>query len=282
MTPRRAAVLGSPVRHSLSPLLHRTAYDLLGLSGWRYDAYDVDAAGLAGFLDGLDGSWAGLSLTMPLKSAVLSLLDRSSELVRAVGGANTVLLHPDGRRGENTDVPGLVAALREHGVAGIDGVGWACVLGGGATAAAGLAALRELGETAPTVLVRDARTTRGLREAARRLGVQPRVDEWSDVGVEAVAQAELVVSTTPPGSTDALAQRLPDRVAGTLFDVVYDPWPTALAAAWRDRGGEVIGGLDLLVHQAALQVALMTGKALDVPALVPALRAAGEQALRAP
>ena len=279
MTPRRAAVLGSPVRHSLSPLLHRTAYDVLGLSAWRYDAYDVDAAGLAGFLDGLDGSWAGLSLTMPLKAAVLTLLDRSSDLVRAVGGANTVLLQPDGRRGENTDVPGLVAALRERG---IDGVGWACVLGGGATAAAALACLRALGETTPTVLVRDAGRTAGLREAARRLAVQPQVDEWSDAGVEAVAQAELVVATTPPGSTDALAQRLPDRVAGTLFDVVYDPWPTPLAAAWRDRGGKVIGGLDLLVHQAALQVELMTGQALDVPALVPALRAAGKQALRAP
>lgn len=279
MTTRRAAVLGSPVAHSLSPLLHATAYDLLGLPGWTYDAYDVSAPGLAGFLDGLDESWAGLSLTMPLKSAVLPLLDESSDLVRAVGGANTVLLGSAGRRGENTDVPGLVAALGERGIVSVQR---ACVLGGGATAAAALAALRALGESSASVLVRDVGRTAALREAAGRLGVGPVVAEWSDAAVDEVAACGLVISTTPPGSTDAWAQRLPDRVAGALLDVVYDPWPTGLAVAWEQRGGAVIGGLDLLVHQAVLQVALMTGQALDVPALVSALRAAGRRALRAP
>ncbi len=243
-------MLGSPVGHSLSPVLHRAAYDELGLWDWTYDAYDVDAAGLAGFLDGLDGSWAGLSLTMPLKAAVLTLLDRSSELVRAVGGANTVLFGPGGRQGENTDVPGMVAALQQ------------------------------LGETTPTVLVRDRGRAAGLEEAAARLGVQPHVEEWSSTSLDAVAGADVVVSTTPAGSTDALAEILPPRLAGMLFDVVYDPWPTPLATAWRERGGGLIGGLDLLVHQAALQVALMTGRQVDVAALVPVLRAAGEHALR--
>jgi shikimate dehydrogenase len=272
-------VLGSPVRHSLSPVLHRAAYDELGLADWTYDAYDVDAAGLAGFLDGLDESWAGLSLTMPLKAAVLTLLDSSSELVRSVGGANTVLLGPDGRHGENTDVPGMVAALRERGV---DGVGWACVLGAGSTAAAALAALRELGESTPTVLVRDRGRAAGLEQAAERIGVQPHVEEWSGTSLDAVAGADLVVSTTPAGSTDELAATLPPRLAGTLFDVVYHPGPTALAAAWGQRGGEVLGGLDLLVQQAVLQVGLMTGRNVDVPGLVPLLRAAGQSALRTP
>lgn len=272
-------MLGSPVRHSLSPLLHRTAYDTLGLTGWSYDAYDVDAAGLAGFLDGLDDSWAGLSLTMPLKAAVLTMLDRSSALVRVVGAANTVLLGADGRRGENTDVPGMVAALRERGVGS---AGWTCVLGGGATAASALAALQRLGESTPTVLVRDRGRAGLLESAAERLGVQPLLEVWSETSIDAVSQADLVVATTPPGSTDALAARLPARVAGTLFDLVYDPWPTALAVAWRDRGGDVLGGLDLLVHQAALQVGLMTGEPIDVPALASELRAAGERALRAP
>ena len=278
MIARRAAVLGSPVAHSLSPLLHATAYDLLGLSGWTYEAYDVGAPGLAGFLDGLDEFWAGLSLTMPLKSAVLPLLDDASDLVREVGGANTVLLGPAGRRGENTDVPGLVAALGERGIVTVEA---ACVLGGGATAAAALAALQSLGESSAEVLVRDMGRTEALREAAGRLGVQPVVAEWSEAAVGAVASCDLVISTTPPGSTDALAQRLPDRVAGVLFDVVYDPWPTRLAVAWEQRGGAVIGGLDLLVHQAVLQVALMMGEVLDVPPLVSALRAAGRRALRA-
>ncbi len=118
--PRRAAVLGSPVGHSLSPVLHRAAYAHLGLTGWSYGAYDVDEAGLAGFLAALDPSWAGLSLTMPLKAAVLPLLDAASPVVEAVGAANTVLLR-DGRRvGENTDVPGMVGALAARGVRSVD------------------------------------------------------------------------------------------------------------------------------------------------------------------
>ena len=279
MNQRRAAVLGSPVGHSLSPVLHRRAYAELGLADWTYDAYDVDAAGLAGFLDGLDASWAGLSLTMPLKAAVLTLLDSSSELVRSVGAANTVLLDDSDRRGENTDVPGMVAALGERGV---DGVGWACVLGAGATAAAALAALKQLGESTPTVLVRDRSRARGLEQAAERLGVRPLVEEWSETSLDVVAGADLVISTTPRGSTDALALTLPPRLAGVLFDVVYDPWPTGLAAAWAQRGGDVLGGLDLLVHQAVLQVELMTGRPVDASALVPVLRAVGQRALRAP
>ena len=275
--PRRAAVLGSPIAHSLSPLLHRTAYDVLGLSGWTYEAYDVDADALAGFLGGLDQAWAGLSLTMPLKAAVLPLLDRCSDLAQAVGGANTVLFSAEGRTGENTDVPGMVAALRERGVERV-ARGSGRVLGAGATAAAALAALQQLGEPAPRVLVRNPATVGRLQEAAARLGGGPEVTNWSDT--ESLADARVVLATTPAGSTDELAARLPQRVHGILFDVVYHPWPTALARSWRDRGGQVLGGLDLLVHQAALQVPLMTGRAVDVPALVPVLRAAAEQALR--
>jgi shikimate dehydrogenase len=274
---RRAAVLGSPIAHSLSPLLHRAAYAELGLTDWTYDAHDVDAPGLAGFLDQLDESWAGLSLTMPLKAAVLTLLDSASPLVGEVGAANTVLFVPEGRRGENTDVPGMAAALHEHGVTG---VAWACVLGGGATASAALAALRSLGERTPHVLVRDRTRAKALLRAADRMGTDPQVDDWSGRSVRAAAEAELVIATTPAGSTDQLVAELPDRVHGVLFDVVYDPWPTPLATAWLARGGSVIGGLDLLVHQAVLQVELMTGETAARDRLVATLRAAGEGSLR--
>src|SRR5207253_2797892 len=140
--PRRAAVLGSPVAHSLSPVLHRAAYAELGMSDWCYDAYDVDEARLAGFVEGLDASWAGLSLTMPLKRAVLPLLDDCSEVVRATGAANTLGRRGGRRVGDNTDVPGLVAALRERGVGLAERP---LVLGGGATAASAVASLAQLG-----------------------------------------------------------------------------------------------------------------------------------------
>jgi shikimate dehydrogenase len=273
VTVRRAAVLGSPIAHSLSPVLHRAAYEHLRLDGWRYDAFDVSEAGLPAFLDGLDASWAGLSLTMPLKAAVLPLLDEVTPVVRAAGGANTVLFRDGRRLGENTDVPGLVAALAAGGVSSVE---HAAVLGGGATARSTVLAL---GETTQRVVayVRDPARTPGLSTAAAACGVTLEVSPWSRAA-EALA-APLVVSTTPAGATDGLVAEVPDR-PGTLFEVVYDPWPTPLAAAWAARDGRVVDGLDLLVHQAALQVVLMTRAPVPAAELVPVLRAAGERALR--
>lgn len=147
----RAAVLGSPIVHSLSPYLHRAAYEALGLRDWHYEAIECDEAALPGLLDGLGGGWAGLSLTMPLKRAVLPLLDSVSELAVRVGGANTVVFSDGARHGDNTDVYGIVRALAEAGVAP---PGTATVLGGGATASSALAALRELGLGEATLVVR--------------------------------------------------------------------------------------------------------------------------------
>src|SRR4051794_31368341 len=127
----RCAVLGSPIGHSLSPLLHRTAYDVLGLAGWTYDAVEVDEAGLGDFLVGLDDTWRGLSLTMPLKRTVLPLLDSVSPVAEAAGAVNTVLIGDAGRIGDNTDVPGAVAALRERYTGPVS---TAVVVGAGATA----------------------------------------------------------------------------------------------------------------------------------------------------
>lgn len=273
---RRAGVLGSPIAHSLSPALHRAAYAELGLD-WSYDAYDVAEAALPGFLAGLDERWVGLSLTMPLKRTVLPLLDEVSPLAALVGGANTVLLGEaggeGGRRGENTDVPGMVDALREAGTAG----GRAVVLGAGATGCSALAALHQLGVGEVVVCVRDPARAGQLLGVADRLGLPVELRPWG-----LPRAAELVVATTPAGSTDGLADRLPTAVDGVLFDVVYAPWPTRLAAAWARRGGQVVGGLDLLVHQAAHQVELMTAPATGgAPAPLAVMRAAGERALAA-
>jgi shikimate dehydrogenase len=272
-TEKRAAVLGSPITHSLSPVLHRTAYAELGLTHWSYDRYEIDEARLPGFLDGLDASWAGLSLTMPLKRAVIPLLDEVTATAASVEAVNTVVFTDDGRRvGDNTDIPGMIAALRERGVEKVD---HAAVLGAGATASSALAALAHLSTGPVTAYVRSEARAEEMRGWGERLGVRVLTAGW-ERAAEGL-RAPLVVATTPAGATDALAAEVPDR-PGTLFDVLYDPWPTALAAAWSARGGAVVGGLDLLVHQAVLQVERMTGRS---PAPMEAMRAAGERALAA-
>jgi shikimate dehydrogenase len=269
--PRRAAVLGSPIAHSLSPVLHRAAYAELGLADWAYERHEVDGDGIAGFLGGLGPEWAGLSLTMPLKRAVIPLLDTVSGAAASVEAVNTVVFREDGRRaGDNTDVPGIAAALAERGVTRVES---AAVLGAGATASSALAALSQLCEGPVTAYVRSAARAAEMRGWGDRLGVDVRTADWARAS-DAFG-APLVIATTPAGATDTLADRVPER-PGTLFDVLYEPWPTPLAAAWSARGAHVVGGLDLLVHQAALQVELMTGRA---PAPLAVMRTAGEQAL---
>jgi shikimate dehydrogenase len=271
--PRRAAVLGSPIAHSLSPVLHRAAYEELGLTGWTYDRFEVDEAALPGYFETLGPEWAGLSLTMPLKRAVIPLLDGISETAASVDAVNTVVLTQDGRRtGDNTDVPGMVAALREHG---IDKVEAAAILGAGATASSALAALSRVCPGEIAVYVRSEARAAEMRQWAERLEVSVRIADWADA--EQALHAPLVISTTPAGVTDALARSVPERPTA-LFDVLYDPWPTDLAARWSAYGGAVVSGLDLLVHQAVLQVEQMTGRA---PAPLDAMRKAGERALAA-
>ncbi|MFD0008907.1 shikimate dehydrogenase [Streptomyces sp. NPDC127178] len=268
---RRAAVLGSPIAHSLSPVLHRAAYAELGLTGWSYDRFEIDEAALPGFVAELGPEWAGLSLTMPLKRAVIPLLDEVTETAVSVEAVNTVVLTEDGRRvGDNTDIPGMVAALREHGIEQVDS---AAILGAGATASSALAALARICTGEVVAYVRSEARADEMRQWGERLDVEIRTADWAEA--ERALQAPLVIATTPAGATDALAAAVPERPA-TLFDVLYDPWPTALAARWSMYGGAVVSGLDLLVHQAVLQVEQMTGR---VPAPLEAMRKAGERAL---
>lgn len=256
---RHAAVLGSPIAHSLSPVLHRAAYARLGLAGWSYGRHEVDEAGLAGFLDVVkredaEGSWAGFSLTMPLKRVVIPLLDEADPTALAVNAVNTLVVRADGSRyGANTDVAGLAAALRERGVRSVRG---AAVLGAGATAGSALAALSGLVKGPITVYLRNPARLAEFDALVAHFGLELDPRPWADAA--GAAQFELVVNTTPAGAADELAERLPNHV-GTLFDVLYHPWPTPLAAAWSERGGAVLGGQDLLVHQAVRQVELMTG-----------------------
>lgn len=268
----RAAVLGSPVAHSLSPVLHRAAYAELGLDGWSYQAIECTEAGLAGLLAGCDSGWAGLSLTMPLKRAVLPLLGQVEPLAAEVGAANTVIFAGGATAGYNTDVPGMIAALAEAGVPAADAAGpaRALILGGGATACSALASLRGLGAAGATVAVRDPARAADLLAAADRLGMRIRLVPF---GEHAAGGWRLLISTVPAGAADIYSKRILRTTPAPLavLDVVYHPWPTRLAAAAQQAGAIAVSGFELLLHQAGPQVELMTGK----PAPIAAMRAAG-------
>ena len=271
---RRAAVLGSPIGHSLSPVLHRSAYANLGLT-WTYEAIECDTARLPALLASLDDAFVGLSLTMPLKRAVLPLCDEVSPLAAAVGAANTVTFDGIGpfrrRRADNTDVGGMVEAIRDAGSAEAP----VAILGAGGTAAAALGAVRDLDLGGADVVVRDPARAADLLAAADRLGVAVTLVRWP--GADVVARAGLVISTVPAGAADSLAGTV--RAGQLIFDVLYDPWPTALASAAQAAGARVIGGLEMLVRQAVLQVEIWSGRSLS-GAPIGAMRAAGEAALR--
>ena len=267
----RCAVLGDPIGHSLSPALHRAGYDAVGLD-WTYDAVRVPSGGLAAFLATLDDTWRGLSLTMPLKREVLALGGGAtvvSARAAEAGAANTVVLAGAERHLDNTDLPGAVAAVRERYDAPVTA---ATVIGAGATAASVGLALCDLGARAVTVLARDAGRA---AETVAAIAAHPSGPAVGVAALDAPVVGEVVVSTIPAAAQDAgLVDRC--RAAPVVFEVLYDPWPTPLAASVRDGDGRVlVGGLDLLVHQAALQFEIFTG----VPAPLAAMRAAGERAL---
>lgn len=273
---RRAAVLGSPIAHSLSPVLHRAAYAQLGLA-WRYDAVEVDEVALPGFVRGCGPEWAGLSLTMPLKRAVLPLLDSRSDLVDLVGAANTVVFAAEGIAGHNTDVPGIIEALR--GIGAVPGP--ALVLGAGATAASALAALATFGSSAVRVLARRPRVAaQELSGLAERLGLVVSFSGWPGIGERLPdrSEASVVVCTAPASAGAALVGAVPAE-PGALLDVSYAPWPSVLVTAWRAAGGSAAAGDEMLLHQAVGQVELMTGLNPDVDVMRAAL--AGELEQRA-
>ena len=261
----KCAVLGDPIAHSLSPTLHRAGYAAAGLD-WSYDAFQVAKGGLAGFIDGLDETWRGLSLTMPLKREALPLATQVSERARLADAANTIVLVDGELHADNTDLPGAAAAVRER----YDGpVTEVTVLVGGATAASTALALCDLGAGVVHLLVRSPARAAETVAAIRRHPSRPDV-RVGDLG-SARAAGEVVVSTVP-----AAVQHpgLLSRCSGVpvVFEVLYHPWPTPMATA---AAGVLVSGLDLLVHQAALQFEMFTG----LPAPLERMRAAGEAAL---
>jgi shikimate dehydrogenase len=265
----RAAVLGRPVAHSLSPALHSAAYRATGLVDWSYDAHDVGADELGAFVARLDGSWRGLSLTMPLKEAAFDVATSVSETARLTGAVNTLVRRTDlGWDADNTDVHGIEAALAEESHDGS-----AVLLGGGATARSAIVALARMGVTRLGLAVRGEARPQTLRLAAE-CGVAVEIvplSQWADHH-----HGQLVVSTLPPEGAAVATAALGDRPrGGTLMDVVYADWPTPLAQAAEGVGMTVVSGLDMLVNQAAEQFRLFTGRTAPLQAMY----AAGRQAL---
>ena len=272
-----AAVLGSPIAHSLSPVLHRAAYRALGLRDWRYAAHEVDEEGFLPFVAGLDETWRGLSLTMPLKEVAFEVAADISPTALATGAINTLVRRETGEwDAHNTDVHGVVAALGGSQLVAAAAPRSPTVLGSGDTARSAIAALAELGVRHVRLAVRAAVRPATTRIAAD-LGLQVEqvsLERWAERG-------GLVVSTLPAGAGAAAAAVLDGhrldghRLEGTLLDVVYADWPTPLAVAAAAAGLTVVPGLDMLVHQAAEQVRLMTGREAPLQAML----AAGRQAV---
>lgn len=260
---RNAAVVGSPISHSLSPVLHRAAYRALGLDDWIYWGLEVNSDQLPAFVEGLDPTWVGLSLTMPLKEAVLDIADEVSWTAHVTTSANTLLL--DGRHAHNTDVDGLRVALRRAGFDARPGF-TGTIAGAGATARSAVAAMHQLGAGEVHLLARRPASAEPAVRAAELIGVDLHVHPFDSTDH---LEAELVVATVPSGVADHLAKRLP-AAPGWLLDVVYSPWPTVIAGEWERRGGHIVSGLEMLLAQAERQVELMTGQ----PAPTDAMRAA--------
>jgi shikimate dehydrogenase len=260
---RRCAVLGSPIEHSLSPALHRAAYTQLGLD-WTYDKLEIDQHRLAPFVAGLDESWRGLSLTMPLKVAVLEL-GEVDQLAQLAGAGNTLILEADTRRVYNTDVGGLAWAVRQVTTVPLPRV---TILGTGATASAALIAAAQLGAQQVTVAARTPSRAEPLRALSRELGVELEIRPWW----ARLPQTNLAVSTVVSGAADTIAPSVADS-APLIVDAIYDPWPTVLATTAQQAGCTVISGRDLLIGQALLQIELMTGRSVPAELLYAALPA---------
>jgi len=246
------AVLGSPIAHSRSPALHAAAYEVLGLD-WEYGRIECREDGLAGLLAGCGPEWLGFSLTMPLKRVAFELSAWQDDVARATGAVNTLRRDPAAPErwlGWNTDVGGLVRALRENG---LDAAREVVVLGGGATATSAVCALAELEAQRVTLLVREpSRAAEPLR-VAQAAGLDAGLASLTEL--DAVAErAGLVLSTLPGAAATAVSASAATRAAVPLFDVAYDPWPSPLALSWAAAGGRAVSGLPMLVHQALLQL----------------------------
>ena len=257
---QRAAVLGSPITHSLSPALHRAAYEALGLD-YTYEAIEMTPQGMPEFMASLDDSWIGLSLTMPLKESVQPLLSEIDEVAMRTSSVNTVYRLGSGWAGSNTDVFGISTSLREVLTSEPR---TARILGAGATARSAVAAMSDLGVQSLVICARRAAQALEIAQLATSFGIDADVSDLEPVPV----LEDLLISVLPG---DAAAPWAASSISSkaALLDASYHPWPSALAAEWPNA--QVASGRDMLMWQATRQVTLMTGLAAPVDAMRAAI-----------
>lgn len=266
-------VLGQPIAHSKSPAIHGAAYRALGLD-WTYGRRELDAPELAAFLSGEASSWRGMSLTMPLKeeaARLASVLDPVAETSGVVNTLAAIAPAADGSprwAGYNTDVRGLARAIER---AGLDTTA-TVVLGAGATAMSAVLAARSLGATRVAIM---ARRPEAAEELSRKFDESVTPHSLGD----APGFRPSVVISTLPGPAGELAAIDESLMNTPLFDVAYDPWPSPLAARWRQAGSVAHAGLDMLVEQALVQIRIFVNGDPDEPvaneeSVLAAMRAA--------
>ncbi|NLC97457.1 MAG: shikimate dehydrogenase [Actinomycetales bacterium] len=262
MTRTRCGVLGSPISHSLSPAMHRAAYRELGLD-WEYQAIEIGAGGLEHFLARCDDSWRGFSVTAPLKLEAAAAAQHKSDDVLKLSVANTLIRSAAGWNASNTDVPGATSAL--HAV-GINRVNTVRIYGAGATAISMAYVASKLGATQLELRVRNRGTALETAAFAQSLGLNTEIAAITD---EPAASVDLVVTTVPAPAVAGLEHSI-TATANAVFDVVYDPWPTPVMVSAQHDGTPLVTGIDLLAHQAVLQLTAMTGETVSPDLLTKA------------
>ena len=261
----RGAVLGYPINHSLSPLLHKSAFELLGITG-EYSAIEVKSGDLQAFIEQRGGDFDYFSLTMPLKEEALDLkLDIQITLLGSrIQSLNTLIRSDSSWKATSTDGSGFIKSLTNAGYSRFERV---LVLGAGGTARAVAGALDEIA-TSVDVMRRSVRRSSAIAACFEK--IECNFLDWDDL-VD-LSGYDLVVNTTPSGAADLVAENLPHQIKGLLFDVLYKPWPTLLARRWSDAGGKTVSGLELLLYQGIDQLNLVTN--LDVNSIDQDLRIA--------
>lgn len=244
------AVLGSPIAHSLSPLLHAIAYQHCGIQG-SYEAIEVGSGELSSFIKGTQKNC--LSLTMPLKEEALLIADEISETAKKISSGNTLFLRNNKWNLESTDVAGFEYSLKSHGITSLNSV---LILGAGATARAAVAYLSGISEKIHVVNRNTARQASMDSSSSIKIDYLP----WGST--ELINSADLIINTTPGNAGEDFLPSV-SQPRGVLFEVLYNPWPTKLAQAWSSSGAKVIDGIELLIHQGISQVEIFSEKSLD-------------------